>query len=202
MSGPESRRTAEIIPLSPPAALPPVASPPSTWPLPEDPPAADPDELPRTPLLSDPNFCVIAEIFGVMTPEMRSWKLWMGAGDSMLCCLFFSIFDLSNWSMNLVLASMNWSSFYNRTLTWILLLTKRLTKLRTKHRTHGCVNQLGFCYFNYRLAEMKRYTWQWNLRQRRILKPRFSTETWRQSACASRGRPPSCSSPKETNESN
>lgn len=84
------------------------------------PPLLDPDEPPRTPLLNPPlrpaNFCDTAEIFGVMMPEMRAWKLGTGFGASMPAALFFSMFVLSNRSMNLVLASMNESIFYENQL--------------------------------------------------------------------------------------
>lgn len=62
----------------------------------------------------------MAEIFGVMMPEMRAWKFGTGWGASIWCWRFFSMFPLSNWSMNLVLASMNWSIFYNRSLFWVI----------------------------------------------------------------------------------
>lgn len=115
--GPESLKTDERIPLRPPAALPPpppLESSPLDDPWPDEPDDDEPEEPPRTPLLNDPNFCVIAEIFGVMIPERSSWKLPIGFGVSMPNCLFFSTLPLSNWSINLVFASMNWSSFYNR----------------------------------------------------------------------------------------
>lgn len=102
-SGPESRKTDETIPLNPPAALPPlVSSPSSDSPLPPPPllpPDNDPDDPadpPRIPLLNEPNFWVIAEILGVMMPEMRAWKLGTGAGAEIPSCLFFSMLVLSN----------------------------------------------------------------------------------------------------------
>lgn len=124
--GPDSLKTDERIPPSPPAALPPLESS-DEWPPPELPDDDDPDEPPRTPLLNEPNFCVIAEIFGEMMPEMRAWKLGIGWGVSMLCCLFFSMLPLSNWSMNRVFASMNWSSFYNRRFSWNISTERDLT---------------------------------------------------------------------------
>lgn len=96
--GPESRKTVERIPLMPPAALSPL----ELSPLPsssvdaEPPPDEPPDKLPSAPLLKDPNFCVIAEIFGDMMPAMSSWKLPIGFGASIPSCLFFSMLPLSN----------------------------------------------------------------------------------------------------------
>lgn len=94
--GPERRRTDERIPLSPPAALPPLPESSSEAPWPDDPDEDEPEEPPSTPLLNEPNFCVIAEIFGEMIPERSSWKLPMGFGVSMPSCLFFSMLLLSN----------------------------------------------------------------------------------------------------------
>jgi hypothetical protein len=78
----------------------------SSSPVDEDPlppllllPLDEPEELPRipvTPLLSPANVCEIAEIFGVMMPEISAWKLGTGCGGSIPAARFFSIFVLSN----------------------------------------------------------------------------------------------------------
>lgn len=103
--GPDNLKTDERTLLNPPADPPLPESPDSPSPFPEpllDPdelpksPLLEPDELPRTPLLNPANFCEIADIFGVMTPEMRAWKFGIGIGGSIPSCLFFSIFVLSN----------------------------------------------------------------------------------------------------------
>lgn len=92
-SGPESRRTEDRIPFSappePPVLLPSAESPsPELPPLlppdnPDKPPADDepPDKLPddpSTPLLSELTFDEIAEIFGVIIPDIKAWKLGIG----------------------------------------------------------------------------------------------------------------------------
>lgn len=63
-------------------------------------PLLEPAELPKTPLLKPPlrpaNLDEIAEIFGVMMPEMSDWKSGTGLGGSIPAARFFSIFDLSN----------------------------------------------------------------------------------------------------------
>lgn len=128
-SGPESRRTEDKIPLrappEPPVLLPSADSPSSEVPLPpllpperparpppdDDPPDKLPDE-PSTPLLSELTFDEIAETLGVIIPDISAWKLGIGWGFSMPNCLFFSTLLLSNWSINLVFASRNWSIFY------------------------------------------------------------------------------------------
>ena len=121
ISGPDNLKTVETMLLNPLAGAGLESSSSSSLPLDELPllplllPLLDPDELPRTPVnppLRPANFCETAEIFGVMMPEMRAWKFGTGFGASIPAALFFSMFVLSNRSINLVLASMNESIFY------------------------------------------------------------------------------------------
>lgn len=57
---------------------------------------------------------VMACTLGVITAEMRLWKLVIGLGTSIPAALFLAMFCLSNWSTKRVLASIRLSIFYGR----------------------------------------------------------------------------------------
>lgn len=78
---------------------------------PLSPPLLPPLAPPMNPLKC-PNLLVIACTLGVITAEIRLWKLLMGFGDSIPASLFLAMFCLSSWSMNRVLASIRLSIFY------------------------------------------------------------------------------------------
>lgn len=99
--GPDKRKNDESTPPKP--ALPPASPPPDDAP---PPPNNDPLKLPI--------FDVMAVIFGVITAVIKLCTLFIGFGDSIPYCLFFSIFVRSNASTKRVLASMNELIFYRK----------------------------------------------------------------------------------------
>lgn len=120
--GPDNLNNDDTIPPNP-AELPPLASPPPppppiVTPIEPPPPCPPPEEPLKAPPkppnepLKLPIFDVMAEILGVITDEINVWKLFIGCGDSMWCCLFLAIFAWSNVSIKCVFASINELIFY------------------------------------------------------------------------------------------
>lgn len=73
--GPDNFKTDDKIPPNAPPDPPPELLSPSS---PFVAPAPDELEPPKNDPLNEPNFCVSAEILGVMTADIKVWKLGIG----------------------------------------------------------------------------------------------------------------------------
>lgn len=85
---------------------------PADWPEPSsDEPWPEPPLAPPKKPLRWPNLLVMACTLGVITAEIRLWKLLIGFGTSIPYCLFLAILVWSSWSTNRVFASIRLSIF-------------------------------------------------------------------------------------------